>query len=166
MLKTRHGLRSVSDARWNFSAGGLSPCGVLENASSVSKSCGPRYVLVSKIAGGNIVGSASVFSPFSVGGPTSLTAFGGAQLRGGHYFSASVLGLRTFSAQPGSFSNKAFLLLGYEMGKAFNKIDQSRPVHHGVVGAVAETPIGVVFLGYSIGTEGNRKFAFRVGRFF
>ena len=87
-------------------------------------------------------------------------------MRGGRYYSGSVLGLRAFSAQPGSFSNKAFLVLGYEMGNAFRTMDQSRPAHDGLLGAVAETPIGVVFLGYSVGTEGNRKFVFRVGRLF
>lgn len=162
----RHGLRSVSDARWNFSAQGLPQFGVLENVSSISKSYGPRYVLVSSLAGGTVVGPAAVFSPFSVGGPLSLTAFGRGQLRGDHYYSGSVLGLRAVSAEPGSFFNKAFLLLGYEMGRAFNTMDQSKPAHDGVVGAVAETPIGVVFLGYGVGTEGNRKFVFRVGKLF
>lgn len=162
----RHGLRSLSDARWNLSTGGFSHYGVLENTSSVSKAYGPRYVLVTSLAGGTIVGPSSVFPPFSVGGPASLTAFGRGQLRGDHYYNGSVLGLRAFSSIPGSFKNKAFLLLGYEMGKAFNKIDESKPVHDGVLGAVAETPIGVVLLGYSIGTEGNRKFVFRVGKLF
>ena len=95
----RHGLRSMSDARWNFSTGGISQYGVLENASSVSKSYGPRYVLVSNLAGGTVVGLASVFPPFQVGGPSSLTAFGRGQLRGDHYYSGSVLGLRAFSVR-------------------------------------------------------------------
>ena len=162
----RHGLRSVSDARWNFSTGGASQYGTLEHSSSFSKSYGPRYVLLTNLAGGSIVGPSSVFPPFSLGGPAVLTAFGRGQLRGDRYYNASLLGLRAFSADPFSFSNKVFALLGYEMGKAFNEFDQGKPVHDGVLGVVSETPIGVVFLGYSVGTNGNRKFVFRVGRLF
>jgi len=162
----RHGLRSVSDARWNFSTGGAAQYGTLEHSSSFSKSYGPRYVLLTNLAGGSIVGPSSVFPPFSLGGPAVLTAFGRGQLRGDRYYNASLLGLRAFSADPFSFSNKVFALLGYEMGKAFNEFDQGKPVHDGVLGVVSETPIGVVFLGYSVGTNGNRKFVFRVGRLF
>ena len=95
-----------------------------------------------------------------------LSAFARGQLRGDRYYNASVLGLRAFSADPFLFSNKVFALLGYEMGKAFSDFEQGKPAHDGVAGIVSETPIGVVFLGYSVGTNGNRRFVFRVGRLF
>ncbi|MEO8126109.1 MAG: patatin-like phospholipase family protein, partial [Bryobacteraceae bacterium] len=60
----RRGLRSVSDAKWNFSTGGASQYGVLESITSFSKSYGPRYVLLSNLAGGSIIGPSAVFPPF------------------------------------------------------------------------------------------------------
>ncbi len=161
------GIRSTMDARWTFGVPGAAPqYGVLEERLNLPKSFGPRYTLVSALAGGTTLGPKAYLPPFWLGGPGGLSAFGRGQFRGEHYYYGGMHGLRAFSADRNSFLNKVHFDLAVEMGKAFSNIDQGKPVYDGLAAVVCETPVGIVFIGYSYGTSGNSKFFFRIGRLF
>ena len=101
-----------------------------------------------------------------MGGPGNLSALARGQLRGERYYYGTVQGLRAFSADRSSFMNRVFLDLGFEMGKAFSDLDLGKPMYDGLFGVVAESPIGIVFIGVSYGSDNNHKFFFRIGRLF
>ena len=162
-----HGIHSVMDLRWTFSnTAGLAQFGVFEEQLTAAKSFGPRYTVVVPLAGGTIVGPRSYILPFALGGPGAMSAFGYGQLRGDRYYYSAVHGLRAFSTDRSSFMSRVYIDLGGELGKAFTDIDFGQPAYDGLLGVVAETPVGIVMFGGSYGTSGNRKIFFRIGRLF
>jgi len=163
----RSGVRSTMQAAWNLGTpSAVTQYGTFEEQFQAAKSFGPRYTLVSGLAGGTILGPKSYLPPFSLGGAGFLSAYDRDQLRGERYYYGSAHGLRTFSTDKSSFMNKVYLDLLFEMGNTFNDLDLGKPKYDGAVGVVAESPVGIVFVGYSYGTSGNRKFFFRIGRLF
>jgi outer membrane protein assembly factor BamA len=163
----RHGIHSTLDARWNFGVpSAITQFGVLSERLSAAKSFGPRYTLVSELGGGTIFGPTAYLPPFSLGGPGNLAALGRGQLRGDRYYYGGLQGLRAFSTDRSSFMNRVYLDLGAEVGKAFFDLDYGKPMYDGVLGVVAESPIGIVFVGASYGSSGNHRFFFRIGRLF
>jgi NTE family protein len=146
----RHGIRSTMEARWNFATpSGVPDFGTIEERFVAPKAFGPQYTLVAALGGGTILGPKAYLLPFSLGGPGNLSALGRGQLRGARYYYGGMHGLRAFSADRSSFLNKVHLDLAVEMGKAFSDIDQGKPGYDGLLGVVAESPLGIVFVGVS-----------------
>jgi hypothetical protein len=145
---------------------GVPHFGTIEQQFLVPKSFGPQYTIVSALNGGTIVGPQAYLPPFTLGGPGNLSAVARGQLRGEHYYYGGVQGLRAFSADRSSFLNKIYLDLGFELGQAFSSTDQGMPLYDGLLGVVGESPVGIVFVGWSYGSSGNHKFFFRIGRLF
>ena len=56
--------------------------------------------------------------------------------------------------------------IGYELGQAWYTGQSAMPRHDGLIGLVGATQIGLIFIGGSIGDQGDMKFLFRVGRTF
>jgi NTE family protein len=163
----RHGIRSTLDARWVFGTPtGVPQFGTIEQQFLIPKSFGPRYTIVSALNGGTVVGPKAYLPPFTLGGAGDLSALARQQLRGEHYYYGGMQGLRAFSADRTSFLNKINLDLGFEMGQAFSSTDSGKPIYDGLLGVVGESPVGIVFVGWSCGSSGNHKFFFRIGRLF
>ena len=163
----RKGLYTSTEFRWNLVRASTDlQYGLFEQRISIPKSFGKRYIALGSLAGGTILGPRSLIPPFALGGPTLMSAFGRGQFRGERYYFGSALGLRAFSTDAASALNRAYFAIGYEMGSAFYDIDRGHPAHDGVIGVASETPVGTVFMGGSFGTNGNRKFFFRLGRLF
>ena len=163
----RHGIRSTLDARWNFGTpSAITQFGVLEERLTAASSFGPRYSMVTGLAGGTIVGPRSYLPPFALGGPGNLSALGRGQLRGDRYYLGNVQGLRAFSTDRSSFMHRVYFDLGVEMGNAFSDSDLGKPLYDGLFGVVGESPIGIIFIGGSYGSDSNHKFFFRIGRLF
>jgi NTE family protein len=163
----RHGLHATTDLRWNFGTGsGFHEFGSFRQTFVVPKSFGERYLVIGDLGGGSVIGPRFDIPQFSLGGPFQMTALGTWQLRGDVYYLASVQALRAFSTERGSFFNRTYADVGYEMGRAFERDGDGSPYYDGFLGVVSETPIGVVAFGYSLGTAGNHRFFFRVGKLF
>jgi NTE family protein len=162
-----HGLHSTTDLRWNFGIGsGTSEFGSFQETFSAPKSLGDRYLLIGTLSGGSVIGPRFRLPQFSLGGPFDMSALDTWQLRGDEYYYASVQALRAFSIDRASFLNRTYADAGYEMGRAFEKNGNGLPYYDGFIGVVSETPIGVVAFGYSLGSSGNHRFFFRLGRLF
>ncbi len=161
------GVRATTEARWNFhSRGDFPQYGTVDQQISYAKFFNDRYGLLTNLFGGATIGPRSYFPQFLLGGPDQMAAYGRGQLRGDFYYLGGFHGLRALSTDRSKMSSKFYFNLGYEMGQAFTLLQDGRPAHDGVAGVIGETPIGIVFAGFSIGTEGNRKFFFRIGRSF
>lgn len=161
------GIYSVTEWRWNFQAPApYVPFGTFEEKFVAAKTVGGRYVLLGLVSGGAVLGHAFEFPAFSLGGPFNLSALAQWQLRGNRYYDGGAAILRAFSTDPLSAWSHSYAAFGVEAGKAFSTSSQVLPVYDSVLGFVSRTPVGAVFLGGSLGTDGNRKVFFRVGRLF
>ncbi len=163
----RRGIYSQAEIRWNFiTPAGTTHFGSVEERLTVPKAFGDRYIALATLAGGSNLGPSFAITEFALGGPLSLSALGRGQLRGDHYYYAGLAGLRAFSTDRSSVFNRVYGALGYEVGQAFASDLQPAPIHDGVLGIISETPVGAVFLGGALGTDGNRKIFFRIGKIF
>lgn len=163
----RNGLHATTDARWNFHSGrDFAQYGTIEQRFSYSKFLKERYILATDLIGGATVGPQAYYPQFSLGGPGQLAAYGLGQLRGDYSYLGGLYGLRAISPDPTKALNRFYFTVGCEMGQAFTRIDEGKPAFDGLAGITGATPIGVVFMGYSVGTEGNHRFFFRIGKSF
>jgi NTE family protein len=162
-----HGLHSTTDVRWNFgTVAGTSDFATFEQTLTAARSFGDRYVMIGALDGGSVIGPQFPLPQFTLGGPFAMSALGTWQQRGDQYYYAGVQGLRAFSNVRGGFFNRTYADLGFEMGRAFAKNGNGLPYYDGLIGVVSETPIGVIVFGYSLGSSGNHRFFFRLGRLF
>jgi NTE family protein len=103
---------------------------------------------------------------FTLGGPLRLSASTIDQYRGTDYVLFEPALLRRIASLPAPLGQSIYLGLGYEYGQIlapFTPIIRRQDAYFGVV---AETPLGVVTLAPAIGTNGERKFTFTLGRLF
>ncbi len=131
-----------------------------------ARALSPRYVLSAAAAGGISGSGNALYTPFFLGGPLQLAALAPDQLIGRHFYYGQTALLRRLSAKPGSFLYRFYTAAAVEAGNAFFSTSDANPFFDGVAGVIGETPLGVVFVGGSIGESGNRKVFFHLGRFF
>ncbi len=162
-----HGLHSTTDLRWNFgTVAGASSFATFEQTFNAATSFGDRYVAIGSLRGGSVIGPQFPLPQFTLGGPFEMSALGAWQQRGDQYYYAGAQVLRAFSSNRGSFFNRTYANVGFEMGRAFARDGNGLPYYDGLTGVVSETPIGVIVFGYSLGSSGNHRFFFRLGRVF
>jgi NTE family protein len=163
----RHGIYSNMSANWNFGTpSGLSQFGVIQERVDVATPLGSRYSLIYTLGGGTVLGPKAYLPPFTMGGPDNLSSLGLGQLRGDRYFYGGIDALRAFSVDRSSYLNKVYLAIGAEAGKAFYGSNVGSPIYDGVLGVVAESPMGIIFLGGSYGSADSHRIFFRIGRLF
>ncbi len=139
---------------------------ILESRIAYARQFGDSYSIVESASGGTTVSNMRGFPPFTLGGPTRLAALAHYQLIGNHYYYNGFYVMRSLAGQKLPLLRSFRAMLGYETGNAFSAGDPLRPFNDGVVGLIRETPVGVVFLGGSVGERGERKIFISIGRFF
>ena len=103
---------------------------------------------------------------YTLGGPLRLSASAIDQYRGTDYFLITPGYLRQIKSLPSPFSNALFLGGAYEIGQ-MRAPDTSTITRQDVYfGVIAETPLGVISIGPSIGNGGERKLVFTIGKLF
>lgn len=110
----------------------------------------------------------NVAQPFryTLGGPLRLSASAIDEYRGTDYFFLEPALLRRIAQLPQPLGQSIYLGGGLEFGQV--RAPDARTITRGDVyfGVVAETPLGVITLAPTIGTNGERKFIFTLGRVF
>jgi len=103
---------------------------------------------------------------FTLGGPLRLSASTIDQYRGTDYFLVEPAMLRRIASLPRPIGQSIYLGTGFELGQM--RAPDSRDItrEDAWFGIVAETPLGVVTLAPAIGTNGERKFVFTLGKLF
>lgn len=103
---------------------------------------------------------------YTLGGPLRLSASAIDEYRGTDYFLLEPALLRRIAQLPQPLGQNIYLGVGFEYGHveapgraAINRQDV-------FFGIVAETPLGVVTLAPAIGSNGERKFIFTLGKLF
>ena len=103
---------------------------------------------------------------FTLGGPLRLSASTIDQYRGTDYFLIEPAMLRRIASLPAPLGQNIYFGAGYEYGqmRAPGTLNLSRQDVY--FGLVAETPLGVITFAPAIGTNGERKFTFTLGKLF
>jgi NTE family protein len=165
-LIPRRGLREISEAEWvanspRSGAGFL----VLDSQISFANSFNSRWSMVSSVAGGTKPDRADRIPTFTLGGLTRVSALGRNQLYGNNYYYGGTALLRSLSQHP-SLLGKFYGTFLAEAGRAFMENGSKAPYFSGSLGIAGETPLGLIFFGYSLGDKGESKVQFRLGRLF
>jgi NTE family protein len=117
--------------------------------------------------GGSTFGSQGTGTPqFFLGGPGHLSAYGLNELFGNQYFFGNVGYLHKIFTLPPFVGTQVYLYGAGEVGKMYNDPTAPRLSGDGVIGAVAETLVGPILIGGSVGDTGHRKWFFQLGRIF
>ncbi len=103
---------------------------------------------------------------FTLGGPLRLSALSIDQLRGTDYFLVTPGYLHRLIALPAPISGAVYVGVGYEAGQMRSPDSATVTQQDVYFGLIAETPLGVITAGPALGTNGQRKFIFTLGRFF
>jgi NTE family protein len=165
-LLPRNGVRHQLEVRYlPESLPGILRYGTYQEGMTAAWHRGP-YTLNGAAAGGTTLGPEPPIPLFQLGGPYQLSSLNYAQLRGNHYYFFTVNGLRAISQKPDSALRHFHYTLGYEVGQAFMRSPAPSLVHDGILGVMGETPLGILMVGGSYGSEGQGKLFFRLGRMF
>ena len=119
-------------------------------------------------SGGSTFGYRNTGDPqFFLGGVGRLTAYGLNELLGNQYFVGRVGYLRQIATLP-TFVGKNVYIIGYgEVGKMYgDPFGAPRLSGDGAAGMIADTFLGPVFIGGSVGDTGHHKWFFQLGRVF
>ena len=103
---------------------------------------------------------------FTLGGPLRLAASAIDQYRGTDYFLVTPGYLRQLRQLPAPLSSSVYVGGAFEYGQIRRPDGPTLNRGDIYLGIVAETPLGVLSLGPSVGNAGERKFNFTLGKLF
>jgi NTE family protein len=111
---------------------------------------------------------ANVAQPFlfTLGGPMRLSASSIDEFRGTDTYLASTGYMRRIAALPTGMGQGLYGVFGYEAGEIWSPQAHAILRQDGMTGLVANTPIGLVTFGISVGDAGHRKVFVTLGRWF
>ena len=103
---------------------------------------------------------------FTLGGPLRVSSLAIDQLRGTDYFLFTPGYLHRLATLPAPLGQSIYFGGAYEIGQ-MRAPDMSTITRQDVIfGLIAETPLGVITIAPAIGTDGQHKFVFTLGRVF
>jgi NTE family protein len=103
---------------------------------------------------------------FTLGGPMRLSASSFDEFRGTDTYLTHIGYMRRIAALPTGLGQGLYGAFGYEAGDIWSPQTKSILRQDGIAGLVANTPIGLVTVGISVGDAGHRKAFVTLGRWF
>ena len=117
--------------------------------------------------GGSTFGSNSIGAPqFFLGGPSRLSAYGTNELFGNQYYYFRAGYLHEILTLPPFVGRNVYVIGAYEFGKMYDDPTASKLPNDAAVGFLAETAVGPLFIGGSVGDTGHAKWFFELGHVF
>jgi NTE family protein len=130
----------------------------LESQNLWTRTLGPHYRLMTRMNGGWTSKDDFLVRPFTLGGEAGLVALARYQMLGNRYYYGSAMFMRSITK-----GNKPlYAVFQWEAGRAGLK-GTMRPYQDGALGFVSETALGVLFCGYAMGEQGERRLFFHLG---
>jgi NTE family protein len=103
---------------------------------------------------------------FTLGGPMRLSASSFDEFRGTDTYLAHAGYMRRIAALPTGLGHGLYGIFGYEAGEIWSPEAKSILRQDGSAGLVANTPLGLIAFGISVGDAGHRKVFVTLGRWF
>jgi len=103
---------------------------------------------------------------FFLGGPLTLSAYGLNELQGNKYYLFRAGYLHDLWTLPPLAGKRVFVIGSYEFAKMYGAPNESKFPNDFAAGVLAETIIGPLFVGGSVGDTGHHKWFFQLGRVF
>jgi NTE family protein len=103
---------------------------------------------------------------FTLGGPMRLSSASIDEYRGTDFYLAHAGYLHRLAALPTGLGQGLYGLVGYEAGEVWSPEQRAFLRQNGTFGLVANTPLGILTVGGSLGDAGHRKAFFTIGRWF
>jgi NTE family protein len=117
--------------------------------------------------GGTAFGSTRIGVPqFFLGGPSRLCAYGTNELFGNQYYYFCGGYLHELLTLPPFVGREVYVVGAYEFGKMYNAPNASKFPNDAALGFLAETAVGPLFIGGSVGDTGHAKWFFELGHVF
>jgi NTE family protein len=128
---------------------------------------GKRSSVYSILDGGTTFGVGQTGIPlYSLGGPSRLAAYGINEFLTDRYLYGRLGYLRQIAKIPPFIGSGLYLDAHYELAATNSLFSKNRLPNDGVVGVIAETVLGPLLIGGSVGDSGHRKWFFQFGRVF
>jgi NTE family protein len=103
---------------------------------------------------------------YFLGGPLRLSAYGLNELFGDQYYLLHAGYLHDILTLPPFIGKKVYAIGIYEFGKMYGIPTETKFPNDVAAGVLAETAVGPLFVGGSLGDSGHRKLFFQLGRVF
>ena len=103
---------------------------------------------------------------YFLGGPGRLSAYGSNELLGNQYYTFRSGYLHDLFTLPPFVGKKIYATASFEFGKMYGFPNQSAFPADVAAGIVAQTALGPIFLGGSVGESGHEKWFFQLGKVF
>lgn len=117
--------------------------------------------------GGSTLGFSKTGIPqYFLGGPSRLSAYGTNELFGNQYYVFRTGYLHDLLTLPPFVGKKVYAAGTFEFGKMYGAANQSGFPSDVAAGVLAQTALGPIFIGGSVGDSGHRKWFFQLGRVF
>jgi NTE family protein len=117
--------------------------------------------------GGTVFGSNHIGTPqFFLGGPSRLSAYGTNELFGNEYYFSRVGYLHDVFTLPPFVGKDVYVIGAYEFGRMFGAPNESKFPNDFALGFLAQTFVGPLFIGGSVGDTGHAKWFFELGHVF
>ncbi len=117
--------------------------------------------------GGSTLGFNNTGLPqYFLGGPFRLSAYGQNELRGNQYCLFRAGYRHDLLTLPPFVGKKVYVVGSWEFAKMYGAVNTSRFPNNFTAGLFAETALGPLFVGESVGDTGHQKWFFFLGRVF
>jgi NTE family protein len=103
---------------------------------------------------------------YFLGGPGRLSAYGTNELFGNQYYTFRAGYLHDLFTLPPFVGKKIYATASFELGKMYGSPNESALPFDFAAGIVAQTALGPLFLGGSVGDSGHQKWFFQLGKVF
>jgi NTE family protein len=158
------------DARFHWYdayPGAVEPLPVLETRLEAFKPVSAKGSIFASADGGSTFGVRNTGIPlFFLGAPLRLSAYGTNELFGQQYYLFRAGYIHELWTLPPFLGKKVYIVSSYEIGKMYGVPSEAKFPTDIESGVVAETALGPLFIGGSVGDSGHQKWFFQLGRVF
>ena len=153
--------------RYDAYPGAVEPLPVLETRLEGFKPVSAKGSVFASADGGTTFGVRNTGIPlFFLGAPLRLSAYGTNELFGEQYYLFRAGYIRELLTLPPFVGKKVYFVSSYEIAKMYKFSPETKFPTDVEAGVVAETALGPLFIGGSVGDSGHQKWFFQLGRVF
>jgi NTE family protein len=164
----RRGVRVETNFRWfdtSPNAGGAFPA--MDLSLQYYQPVSRLGSVFATATGGSTFGFQQTGIPqFFLGGPATLAAYGTNELYGNQYYLFRAGYLHDLLTLPPFVGRRVYAIGAYEFAKVYGAQNESGFPTDFTAGVIAQTALGPLFMGGSVGDSGHRKWFFQLGRVF